>query len=101
MLSFPVLSFVAWFFLLSHFFSLFFVLQFLSVSKSCYFRVSHDHRSYERNLSNCVEKPEKVRTSTGFEPVKSCYFRRINSIEAVSCFIKALVQAFAVLQHHQ
>ena len=27
----------------------------------------YDHRSYERNLSNCVEKPEKVRTSTGFE----------------------------------
>ena len=23
-------------------------------------QVSHDHRSYERNLSNCVEKPEKV-----------------------------------------
>ena len=35
--------------------------------------VSHDHRSYERNLSNCVEKPEKVRTSTGFEPVTSRY----------------------------
>ena len=37
------------------------------------FQVSHDHRSYERNLSNCVEKPEKVRTSTGFEPVTSRY----------------------------
>ena len=36
-------------------------------------QVSHDHRSYERNLSNCVEKPEKVRTSTGFEPVTSRY----------------------------
>ena len=36
---------------------------------SSYDQVSHDHRSYERNLSNCVEKPEKVRTSTGFEPV--------------------------------
>ena len=33
--------------------------------------VSYDHRSYERNLSNCVQKPEKVRTSTGFEPVTS------------------------------
>ena len=32
-------------------------------------QVSYDHRSYERNLSNCVEKPEKVRTSMGFEPV--------------------------------
>ena len=37
-------------------------------SRSCY-----DHRSYERNLSNCVEKPEKVRTSTGFDPVTSRY----------------------------
>ena len=31
--------------------------------------MSYDHRSCERNLSNCVEKPEKVRTSTGFELV--------------------------------
>ena len=30
-------------------------------------QVSYDHRSYERNLS--VYKPEKVRTSTGLEPV--------------------------------
>ena len=37
-------------------------------------QVSHDHRTYERNLSNCVEKPEKVRTSTGFEPVTSRYW---------------------------
>ena len=29
---------------------------------------NYDHRSYERNLSNCAQKPEKVRTSTGFEP---------------------------------
>ena len=36
-------------------------------------QVSYDHRSYERNLSNCVEKPEKVRTSTGFEAVTSRY----------------------------
>ena len=35
-------------------------------------QVSHDHRSYERNLSNCVEKPEKVRTST---PLKSWLFQ--------------------------
>ena len=34
---------------------------------------SYDHRSDERNLSNCVKKPEKVRTSTGFEPVTSRY----------------------------
>ena len=32
---------------------------------------SYDLRSYERNFSNCVEKPEKFRTSTGFEPVTS------------------------------
>ena len=34
-------------------------------------QVSYDHCSNERNLSNCVKKPEKVRTSTGFEPVIS------------------------------
>ena len=32
---------------------------------------SYDLRSYERNFCNCVEKPEKFRTSTGFEPVTS------------------------------
>ena len=31
---------------------------------------SYDLRSYERN---CIEKPEKFRTSTGFEPVTSRY----------------------------
>ena len=31
-------------------------------------QVSYDHRSYERNLSNCVKKTEKVRTSTGLNP---------------------------------
>ena len=36
-------------------------------------QVSHDHGSFERNLSNCEQKPEKVRTSTGFEPVTSRY----------------------------
>ena len=35
--------------------------------------VSYDHRNYERNLSKCEQKPEKVRTSTGFEPVTSRY----------------------------
>ena len=39
------------------------------------FTVSYDHRSYEGNLSTCVEKPEKVRTSTGLEPVTSRYRR--------------------------
>ena len=32
---------------------------------------SYDLRSYERNFCNCVEKPEKFRTSTGFELVTS------------------------------
>ena len=32
---------------------------------------SYDLRSYESNFCNCVEKPEKFRTSTGFEPVTS------------------------------
>ena len=32
---------------------------------------SYDLRSYECNFYNCVEKPEKFRTSTGFEPVTS------------------------------
>ena len=36
-----------------------------------YFKWSYDLRSYERNFYNCVEKPEKFRTSTGFEPVTS------------------------------
>ena len=36
-------------------------------------RSSYDHRSNKHNLSNCVKKPEKVRTSMGFEPVTSQY----------------------------
>ena len=40
-------------------------------------QVSHDHRS----LSNCEQKPEKVRTSTGFEPVTSRY--RCDALTAV------------------
>ena len=38
-----------------------------------FIEVSHDHHSSERNLRNCAEKPEKVRTLTGFEPVTSRY----------------------------
>ena len=34
---------------------------------------SYDPRSYERNFCNFVEKPEKFRSSTGFEPVTSRY----------------------------
>ena len=34
---------------------------------------SYDPRSYERNFCNCVKKPEKFRTSTGFELVTSWY----------------------------
>ena len=36
-------------------------------------QVSYDNRRYEHILSNCVWKPEIVRTSTGFEPVTSRY----------------------------
>ena len=32
---------------------------------------SYDLRSYEHNFCNCIENPEKFRTSTGFEPVTS------------------------------
>ena len=34
---------------------------------------SYDPGSYERNLCNCVKKPENFRTSTGFEPMTSRY----------------------------
>ena len=46
-------------------------LRYIAITPCC--QVSHDHRSFERNLSNCEQKPEKVRTSTGFEPVTSRY----------------------------
>ena len=46
-------------------------------------QVSYDHRSYERNLSNCVQKPEKVSTSTGFEPFKR--FVTVWRIKTNSC----------------
>ena len=36
-------------------------------------QVSYGRRRYERNLSTWLYKPEKVRTSTGFEPVTSRY----------------------------
>ena len=36
-------------------------------------KCSYDPRSYERNFSNCVEKPGKFSTSTGFEPLTSRY----------------------------
>ena len=34
---------------------------------------SYDPGSYERNFCNCVKKPEKFRTSTGFELVTLRY----------------------------
>ena len=37
------------------------------------FKWSYDPRSYERNFYNCLKKPEKFRTSTGFEPVNPRY----------------------------
>ena len=43
--------------------------------------MSYDPRSYERNLSKYVKKPEKVRTSSGFELVTSRYpVRRSNQL---------------------
>ena len=48
---------------------------------------SYDPRSYERNFCNCVKKPEKFRTSTGFEPVTSryrCDARIIASLDFIS-----------------
>ena len=61
-------------------------------------QVSHDHRSFERNLSNCEQKPEKVRTSTGFEPVTSRY--RCNTLIPVQC---CNIMRFMVLhnRHHK
>ena len=37
------------------------------------FKWSYDPRSYERNFCNCVEKPQRLRITTGFEPVTSQY----------------------------
>ena len=39
----------------------------------CEIKWSYDPRSYECNFSNCVEKLEKFKTSTGFQPVTSRY----------------------------
>ena len=36
---------------------------------------SYDLRSCERNFCNCVEKPKKLRTSSGFEPATTRYLR--------------------------
>ena len=47
------------------------VLPILSTEKQKVIQVSYDHRSCERNLSNCVYKLKKVATSTGFQPVTS------------------------------
>ena len=46
-----------------------------------YTQVSYDPHSYERNFCNCIGKPEKSRTSTGFEPVTSQYRCDTNTIE--------------------
>ena len=59
----------------------------------CWNQVSYDHRSYKRNLSNCVWKPEKVRTSTGFEPVTSLIRTHKWPAPNVSGFIAQLVRA--------
>ena len=53
----------------------FFIGKFQNQQKMFFSQIqsSYDHRSYQRNLSNCLEKPEKFRTSTGFEPVSLRY----------------------------
>ena len=62
--------------ILSHFFSI----CKTNYSPQCQWLVvdiikwSYDLRSYERNFCNYLEKPEKFRTSTGFEPVTSQFW---------------------------
>ena len=51
---------------------------------------SYDPRSYERNFCNCVKKPEKFRTSTGFEPVTSRYQLLWFCITSLSDWFKVL-----------
>ena len=36
-------------------------------------QISYDAHGYECNFSDCIRKPEKFRTSMGFEPVTSRY----------------------------
>ena len=49
-------------------------------------QVSYDPSSYKGNFSNCVEKPEKVRSSTGFEPVTSrCWCDALTNWFLSSC----------------
>ena len=43
----------------------------------------YDLRSYESNFCNCVEKPEKFRTSTRFEPMTS-FFRLLYAIAKIA-----------------
>ena len=49
---------------------------------------SYDPRSCERNFCNCVKKPEKLKTSTGFEPVtswsRSCFLWNV-SVRLFKC----------------
>ena len=41
------------------------------LGETVFIKWSYDTRSHESNFSYCVEKPEKFRTSTGFEPMIS------------------------------
>ena len=58
-----------------HTFSFFFsqILDPHSITNIMGYQVSYDPRSYGCNFSHCIEKPEKIRTSTGFEPVTSWF----------------------------
>ena len=66
-------------------------------------QVSYDHRSYERNFKQLrIQKPEKVRTSTGFEPVTSRPVRRSNhakSCDFHNCDDHSLLDFKSAVQH--
>ena len=62
--------------------------------------MSYDHRSYERNLSNCVEKPEKVRTSRGFESAVQCKLWNISYITSQAKILLVHFGRFLLLWAH-
>ena len=49
------------------------VIQNVNGRESCHIESPFNNNNNELNFCNCVEKPEKFRTSTGFEPVISRY----------------------------
>ena len=53
---------------------------------------SYDLRSYESNFCNCIEKPEKFRTSTGFKPVTSRF--RCDALHRNRLFIMPITMLY-------